>query len=85
MAGAWISTLHGVPLDGADVVAAEVHGSAEVALSLPQFASLLKEFSGEHVLLETANEPPVVIRGAGEKLALMVCSKWNFGSREGRT
>src|SRR5439155_11358946 len=67
------------PLDGADVVAAEVQGSAEVALSLPQFAALLKEFSGEHVLLETANELPVVIRGAGEKLALMVRSKWNFG------
>jgi DNA polymerase-3 subunit beta len=73
------------PLDGADVVAAEVHGSAEVALSLPQFAALLKEFSGEHVLLETANELPVVIRGAGEKLALMVRSKWNFGSCGGRT
>ena len=72
------------PLDGADVVAAEVHGSAEVALSLPQFAALLREFSDEHVLLKTAGEQPVVIRGAGEKLALMVRSKWNFGRRTGR-
>src|SRR5947207_9659086 len=30
-----------------DAVAAKVRGSAEVALSLPQFAALLKEFSGE--------------------------------------
>jgi DNA polymerase III subunit beta len=66
------------PLDGADVVEAEVHGSAEVALSLPQFTALLKEFDGERVLLETANGLPVVIQGAGEKLALMVRSKWNF-------
>ncbi|WOH51919.1 DNA polymerase III subunit beta [Bradyrhizobium sp. sBnM-33] len=73
------------PLDGADVIAAEVHGSAEAALSLPQFAALLKEFSDEHVLLETANELPVVICGASEKLALIVRSKWNFGSRGRRT
>jgi hypothetical protein len=73
------------PLDGADVVEAEVHGGTEVALSLPQFAALLKEFSDEHVLLETAGEQPVVIRGAGEKLALMVRSKWDFGGCGGRT
>jgi DNA polymerase III sliding clamp (beta) subunit (PCNA family) len=73
------------PLDGADVVAAKVRGSAEVALSLPQFVALLKEFSGEHILLETANELPVVIRDEGEKLALIVRSNWNFGSRGGRT
>jgi DNA polymerase III sliding clamp (beta) subunit (PCNA family) len=66
------------PLDGADVVPAEVCGSAEVAVSLPQFEALLKEFRSEHVQLETANEQPVVIRGAGEKLALIVRSKWNF-------
>jgi DNA polymerase-3 subunit beta len=72
------------PLDGADVVAAEAHGSAEVALSLPQFAALLKEFRSERVQLETANDLPVVIRGAGEKLGLIVRSQWNFDSwREG--
>jgi DNA polymerase III sliding clamp (beta) subunit (PCNA family) len=68
------------PLDGADVIPARVRGSAKVALSLPQFAALLKEFRGEHIQLETANEQPVVIRGAGEKLGLMVRSKWNFGN-----
>lgn len=68
-------------LDGGDVIAAEVRGSAEVALSLPQFAALLKEFRSEHIQIETANEQPVVIRGAGEKLALIVRSKWNFDSR----
>jgi DNA polymerase-3 subunit beta len=67
------------PLDGADVIAAEVHGGAEIALSLPQFAALLKEFSGDHIQAETDNEQPLVIRGAGEKLALIVRSKWNFG------
>ncbi|MEH2563504.1 DNA polymerase III subunit beta family protein [Bradyrhizobium sp. AZCC 2289] len=69
------------PLDGADVVAAEVHGSAEVALSLPQLLALLKEFSSVQIQLETANGQPVVIRGAGNKLALIVRSYWNFDSR----
>jgi DNA polymerase III subunit beta len=72
------------PLDGVDVVAAEGRGSAKVALSLPQLVDLLKEFRGERIQLETANEQPVVIRGAGEKLALIVRSKWNFDNwREG--
>jgi DNA polymerase-3 subunit beta len=66
------------PLDGVDVVAAEGRGSAKVALSLPQFADLLKEFRSERIQLDTANEQPVVIRGAGEKLALIVRSIWNF-------
>jgi DNA polymerase III sliding clamp (beta) subunit (PCNA family) len=69
------------PLDGADVIAAEVCGNAEVALSLPQFAALLKEFSDEQVQLETAGEQPIVIRGAGDKLALIVRSKWNFEAK----
>lgn len=72
------------PLDGADVVAAQVRGSAEVALSLPQFVALLKEFNSEHIKLETTKEQPVVIRGAGEKLALLVRSKWNFGGCGGK-
>jgi DNA polymerase III subunit beta len=67
------------PLDGADVIKAEAQGSAEVALSLPQFTALLKEFDSEHIQLETANEQPVVIRGAG-KLALIVRSNWSFRS-----
>jgi DNA polymerase III subunit beta len=65
-------------LDGADAVAADVHGSAKVALSLPQFAALLKEFNSEHIQLETANDQPVLIRGTGNKLALIVRSNWNF-------
>jgi DNA polymerase III subunit beta len=68
------------PLDGADVVAAEVNGGAEIALSLRQFATLLKEFSSDRIQLETDKEQPLVIRGAGEKLALIVRSKWNFGN-----
>jgi DNA polymerase-3 subunit beta len=67
-------------LDGADVVAADVHGSAEVALSLPQLLALLKEFSSEQIQLETAKAQPVVIRGAGNKLALLLRSYWNFDS-----
>jgi len=66
------------PLDGADIVGAEARGSAELALSLPQFATLLEEFSDDHIRLETANEQPLVIR-AGKKLALIARSKWNFG------
>jgi DNA polymerase III subunit beta len=72
------------PLDGADVVAAEVNGGAEIALSLRQFAALLKEFSNDRIQLETDKEQPLVIRGAGEKLALIVRSKWNFGSCGGK-
>ena len=72
------------PLDGVDLVAAEGRGSAKVALSLPQLVDLLKEFRSERIQLETANEQPVVIRGAGEKLALIVRSNWNFDNwREG--
>jgi DNA polymerase III sliding clamp (beta) subunit (PCNA family) len=66
------------PLDGADIVAAEVRGSADIALSLPQFAALLQEFSDDRIQLETTNEQPLVIRGANKKLALMARSKWNF-------
>jgi DNA polymerase III subunit beta len=69
------------PLDGADVIAADVRGSAQAALALDQFTGLLDEFGGEHVQIETANEQPVVIRGAGGKLGLIVRSKWDFGSR----
>lgn len=71
------------PLDGADVIAAQVRGNAKVALSLAQFMALLKEFGCEHIQLETANEQPVVIRSADEKLALLVRSKWNFDSCAG--
>ncbi|MGX9426272.1 MULTISPECIES: DNA polymerase III subunit beta [Bradyrhizobium] len=66
------------PLDGADVVAADVRGSAKVALSLPQLAALLKEFDSDHIQLETENGQPLVVRDAG-KLALIGRSKWNFG------
>jgi DNA polymerase-3 subunit beta len=67
-------------LDGADVMDAKSHGNAEVALSLPQLLALLKAFSSEQIQLETANAQPVVIRGAGNKLALIVRSYWNFDS-----
>jgi DNA polymerase-3 subunit beta len=73
------------PLDGADLIAAEVQGSAEVALSLLQFAGLLREFRSERIQLETASDQPVVIRGAGEKLALIVRSNWNFDNWRERT
>jgi hypothetical protein len=59
------------------VRAAEVHGGAEVAISLPQFVALPRECDSEHIQLETANEQPVVIRAAG-KLALLGRSKWSF-------
>jgi hypothetical protein len=66
------------------VIAAEVRGSAQIALSLPQLVALLKEFSSERIQLETSDENPVVIRGAGDKLALIVRSTWNFDNfREG--
>jgi hypothetical protein len=34
----------------------------------------------EHIQLETANEQPVLIRGAGEKLVHIARSKWSFDS-----
>jgi DNA polymerase-3 subunit beta len=66
------------PLDGAATVAAEVRGSTDIALSLPQFAALLQGLSEDRIQLETANEQPLVMRGANKKLALMARSKWNF-------
>jgi DNA polymerase III subunit beta len=72
------------PIDGADVVAAEVCGCAKVALSLPQFTALLRGFNSEHIQLETANEQPVVIRGGNEKLGLIARSKWDFGKIGGQ-
>ncbi|MGC1558700.1 MAG: hypothetical protein WA820_02520 [Bradyrhizobium sp.] len=34
----------------------------------------------DHIQIETANEQPVLIRGAGEKLVLIARSKWSFDS-----
>jgi hypothetical protein len=62
------------------VRAAEVHGGAEVAISLPQFVALPRECDSEHIQLETANGQRVVIRDASGKLALVVRSKGNFDS-----
>jgi DNA polymerase III sliding clamp (beta) subunit (PCNA family) len=67
------------PLDGADIVAAKARGSADIALSLPQFAAVLKQFSDDHIQLETENDQALVFRGTGEKLALIARAKWNFG------
>jgi DNA polymerase-3 subunit beta len=72
------------PLDGADLIVADAHGSAKVALPLEQLAALLKEFGSEQIQLETANERPVVIRGAGEKLALIARSVWDFDNCGGK-
>lgn len=73
------------PMAGADAVAAEVGGSAEVAVSLPHFVALLKELKGKRIWIEIAGDQPVVIRDMTEKLALLVQSKWAFGARGARS
>lgn len=65
------------PDDGADAIAAQAHGAAKVAVPLQQLAAMIEEFSGERVQLEAAG--PLVIRGEGEKFALLMPSAWNFG------
>jgi DNA polymerase III subunit beta len=65
------------PDDGADAIAAQVHGAAKVAVPLSQLAAMIDEFKCDRVRLEAA--APLVIRSEGEKLALLMPSAWNFG------
>ncbi|MEH2526742.1 MULTISPECIES: DNA polymerase III subunit beta [unclassified Bradyrhizobium] len=69
------------PADGLDLVNAETHGAAKVAVPIGQIMAMLDEFAGANIHIETAGEQPVVFRD-GDKLALIVRAKWNFNSEE---
>jgi DNA polymerase III subunit beta len=66
------------PGDGVDSLDAEAQGATSVVLSLPQLIGLLNEFRSARVSLETSGCDPVVIRGDGGKLALLVRSIGSF-------
>jgi hypothetical protein len=70
------------PDDGRDCIAAEVTGSAKVALPPSHLAAVLGEFRGTQLSIEAATGQPVVIRGDGEKIALISQSAWNFNRNE---
>ena len=59
-------------------LAAETIGAARVAVSLSQFSAMIAEFDSARVRLELAEGQPVVIRGDGEKLALLMPLTWKF-------
>ncbi|WP_029582506.1 DNA polymerase III subunit beta [Bradyrhizobium sp. URHD0069] len=70
------------PDDGSDLIAAEATGSAKVAVAPSQLAAMLSEFSSMHLRIEAATGQPIVIRGDGEKLALISQCAWNFNRNE---
>ena len=69
------------PADGSDCIAAEANGSAKVAVPLSQLAALIGEFNSERLRIEAAGQT-LVLRGDGEKVALISQSHWNFASYE---
>jgi DNA polymerase-3 subunit beta len=71
------------PLDGSDALDAQVAGHGRIAVSIEQFSGLLNEFSGARLRLEAANKrSPLLIRGDGNKLGLLMPCQWNFDSEE---
>jgi len=70
------------PDDGSDCIAAETTGSARVAVPPSQLEAMLSEFSSTHLRIEATTGQPVVIRGDGEKLALISQCAWNFNRNE---
>jgi DNA polymerase-3 subunit beta len=70
------------PDDGSDLIAAEATGNAKVAVAPSQLAAMLSEFSSMHLRIEAATGQPIVIRGDGEKIALISQCAWNFDCNE---
>jgi DNA polymerase-3 subunit beta len=65
------------PDDGTDAITAEAKGTAKIAMSLSHLTSMISDFNCERIRLEAAG--PLVIRGEGEKLGLLMPCTWNFG------
>jgi DNA polymerase III subunit beta len=64
------------PDAGTDFIAAETKGAAKIAMLLGQLKAMIADFNCERLHLEDAG--PLVIRGEGEKLGLLMPCRWNF-------
>jgi DNA polymerase-3 subunit beta len=71
------------PLDAADAITAEAHGSARVALSLPQLQLMVDTFDDDRLQIESADaNTPITMRGERDKLGVLSGCRWNFEARE---
>jgi DNA polymerase-3 subunit beta len=66
------------PLDAADAINAEAHGSAQVALSLSQLRTMVANFDDDRLHIESADaDTPITIRGEHDRLGVLFSCRWN--------
>jgi DNA polymerase III subunit beta len=69
------------PDDGSDVIAANIEGSAQLAIALPLFSDMLSEIPDDRVRIEnTEGDSPIRLCGGGHKFALASRSVWDFAA-----
>jgi DNA polymerase III subunit beta len=67
------------PGNGSDSIAADVEGSAQLAVALPLFSTVLSEIPEDRVRIEnTEGDSPIRLSGGGDKFALASRSVWDF-------
>jgi DNA polymerase-3 subunit beta len=66
------------PADAADFLAAEAKGAARIALSLPQLSAMIANFDSNRIHLAADGDGPLVLRGEGEKLGVLMPCRWDF-------
>jgi DNA polymerase-3 subunit beta len=66
------------PADAADFIAAEAKGAARIALSLPQLSAMIANFDSNRIHLAADGDGPLVLRGDGEKLGVLMPCRWDF-------
>jgi DNA polymerase-3 subunit beta len=66
------------PHDASDAIAAEVVGTARIAVPLAQFTSMLGEFKDRRVRLEAQEPGPLVIRGETPMLGVIARADWRW-------
>jgi DNA polymerase-3 subunit beta len=74
------------PNDVVDCIVAEAIGAARLALSLPQLAAMIGNFDCDQIRLAADGDGPLVLRGDGEKLGVLMGCRWNFneGTKESK-
>jgi DNA polymerase-3 subunit beta len=71
------------PLDAADAISADAHGSARVALALPQLRLMVDTFDDDRLQIESADvNTPITMRGEHDKLGVLFGCCWSFETRE---
>ena len=71
------------PLDADDAINAEVHGNAQVAVSLGQLRIMVDNFDDDRLQIESANSmAPIAMRGAHDKLGVLSACRWRFETAE---